>query len=562
MIHERETGRRERYVGRSEPAGATRRPRAQPREPRLVIARATAPLGRTLTCTRSLVPARTGSPHSEAPRRALDVALITEGTYPFHHGGVSVWCDQLARGLAPHRFHVHAITVTGTERPAWDLPANVVSVRGVPLWATMVARRPARRLDPALAADLERLLWAITQSSSTADFLAALKRLQPYARAGQLHAALASQDVIGLTLSLMSAPVPPGRALDDAPGTPTIADAVASLSLLEHVLRPLGAPPPVVDVCHASSNGLGVLLAMGAKWESGTPFLLTEHGLYLRERYIAYGPTSMGHAQRAFMLGFFKHLTAAAYHMADVVAPGSEYNRLWEQANGAVPEKIKPIYNGIDAPSFAPPGTEPDQPTLVWVGRIDPLKDVKTLLRAFARVQAARPEARLRIFGATPKGNEPYHRECVELHARLGLGDSAVFEGRVPSIIDAYHAGHVVVATSISEGFPYAVIEGMAAGRATVATDVGGVREAIADAGILVSPRDDQAIADACLELLADPERRARLAAAGRERVLSLFTLETCLDRYRELYASLTTAHHRPPAAATYPRGDGWGRSR
>lgn len=470
----------------------------------------------------------------------MDISLITEGTYPFHDGGVSVWCDQLVRGLAPHRFQLSAITITGMERPAWDLPANVTSLRRVALWGPTAMRHSSWRLDPRIRAALEPFLMAITSpSESSSEFVDQLRMLHRVARAGRLQAALTTDDAVDLMIRAMQAHAPRGRHISRFPAQPTVADAVAALNLLEHLLRPLSAAPPAVDLCHVGSNGLGVLLAMGAKWERQVPFVLTEHGLYLRERYIAYGPETMPHPQRAFLLSFFKRLTAAAYQLADVIAPGSEYNRLWEQANGADPEKIRPIYNGIDALSFDPPKREPDVPTLAWVGRIDPLKDVKTLLRAFGRVRRAMPNAKLRIFGGTPQGNEVYRRACLALHERLGLGSSAVFEGRVPSIIDAYHAGHVVLATSISEGFPYAVIEAMASGRAIIATDVGGVREAIADAGILVPPRDDEAIANACLALLNDSERRIRLARAGRERVLSLFTLDTCLTRYREVYESV-----------------------
>ncbi len=72
-------------------------------------------------------------------------------------------------------------------------------------------------------------------------------------------------------------------------------------------------------------------------------------------------------------------MTWAGYQIADVIAPGSEYNRQWEEMNGAAPHRIRPIYNGVDASHFPVAVTEPDVPTLSWVGRIDPLKDVETL---------------------------------------------------------------------------------------------------------------------------------------------------------------------------------------
>ena len=157
------------------------------------------------------------------------------------------------------------------------------------------------------------------------------------------------------------------------------------------------------------------------------------------------------------------------------------------------------------------------------------------------------PGARLRIYGATPEGDEEYHAECVALAADLGLDGSAVFEGRVESVVDAYHSGHVVVLSSISEGFPYAVIEAMACGRPTVATDVGGVSEAVVDAGLLVGPRDDVAMAEVCVKLLRNSAVRRRLGVLSRERALEHFTLERCLAGYREFYATLTSP---PPAPA------------
>ncbi len=228
--------------------------------------------------------------------------------------------------------------------------------------------------------------------------------------------------------------------------------------------------------------------------------------------------------------------------MADAIAPGSDYNRRWQQANGADVDKIEPIHNGIDLNEFASTPADVEHPTLVWVGRIDPLKDVKTLLRAFARVRMAIPNALLRIYGGTPLGNEGYLRECLDLRGQLGLDDSAAFEGRVRSISDAYLSGDVVVATSISEGFPYAVLEAMASGRAMIATDVGGVSEAIDDTGIMVPPQDEISLANACVELLLDARLRTQLASRGRERVRSRFMVELTLERHGELYDDLVDA--------------------
>ena len=109
-----------------------------------------------------------------------------------------------------------------------------------------------------------------------------------------------------------------------------------------------------------------------------------------------------------------------------------------------------------------------------------------------------------------------------------------MLEGRVDTPVNAYHAGSIVALTSISEGFPYTVVEAMACGRPVVCTNVGGVAEAVADTGIVVPPRDVTAVAEACVALLSDHERRRRLGALARERVLANFTLRRSLDAYRE----------------------------
>ncbi len=71
----------------------------------------------------------------------MDITLVTEGTYPCAYGGVSVWCDQLVRGMPEHRFGVRAITGTGGEPPVWELPENV-TFGYVPLWGTPARGRP------------------------------------------------------------------------------------------------------------------------------------------------------------------------------------------------------------------------------------------------------------------------------------------------------------------------------------------------------------------------------------------------------------------------------------
>src|SRR5262249_35057246 len=143
--------------------------------------------------------------------------------------------------------------------------------------------------------------------------------------------------------------------------------------------------------------------------------------------------------------------------------------------------------------------------------------------------------------------NESYQDGCRRLIADLGLADRATLEGRVDQPIDAYRAGSLVALTSISEGFPYTVVEAMACGRPVVCTSVGGVPPAAGDAGLVVPPRDHLAVATACVRLLTDHDTRRRMASDARERVIELFTLQNSLDAYRRVYRNITQGL---PAAA------------
>ena len=198
--------------------------------------------------------------------------------------------------------------------------------------------------------------------------------------------------------------------------------------------------------------------------------------------------------------------------------------------------KLHVINHGVDPSAFA---EGPNRgPGARWAGRIAPIKDVEGLITAFGLVRREIPEARLRMFGSPPAGHEGY-RDRQALIDSLGLTGAATFEGRVDDIVDAYHAGQAVVLSSSSEGFPYTVIEAMTSGRATVSTDVGGVREAVGDTGLVVPARDPQALAEACVLVLTDHELRHRLARAARARALQHFTLEQFLTVYREIYPAL-----------------------
>ncbi|TYK52774.1 DUF3492 domain-containing protein [Actinomadura decatromicini] len=470
----------------------------------------------------------------------LEITLVTEGTYPHNFGGVSVWCDQLVRGMPEHRFNVLALTTTGAEPTVWDLPGHV-TVEPVAMWGPPSGRPPsrgeARRFERLFRSFLYTVL---SPSGRMADvFPHILRGLFDFGRTNDLGAALRTE---GPVRWLMDAWNDQRARFDEVGVRPTVHDALTTIDLLEHMLRPLQGPPPRGDVVHAVSNGIPVLPCLAAKWTYGTPFCLTEHGIYLRERYIGMRRAQYPYPVKSVLLGFMRLLCVAGYKAADLLTPCNLYNQRWEVRCGADPEIMETVYNGVDPARFPAAGAEPAVPTLSWAGRVDPIKDLETLIRAFAMVREKVPEAKLRLFGGTPAGGERYKTRCEDLARDLGVLEHTSFEGRVDDIKDAYAAGTVVVLSSISEGFPYTLIEAMTCGRVTVSTDVGGVTEAIADTGLVVPPRQPRQMADACLRLLGDEMSRRRLGRAARERALELFTVDRAVDSFRAIYDGLVAA--------------------
>ncbi len=326
--------------------------------------------------------------------------------------------------------------------------------------------------------------------------------------------------------------------------------------MLEQCLRPLSAPwygtgeqgLGAVDLCHVVGGGPAALPALAAKQLHGVPFVVTEHGLHLREQYRSYRTAPYRWPVRALMLSFFRLLTEETYRQAAVLTPGSAYDQRWQLRCGADPARTRVVHEGTPAVSRAAAGPEPERPTLVWAGALEPGRDPALMLHAFARVRAELPEARLRMYGE--EGVPGYLAHCKAVAERLGLGSSVTFEGRLVRPADAWEAGSVVVFSALAQRSPRLLADAMLSGRAVVATEVGVAREVVGPTGLLVPPRSPQPLAGACLALLRDEERRARLGLAGRLRAQERFAVEPVVTAFREIYLELLS--HWP----AFPTGD------
>jgi glycosyltransferase involved in cell wall biosynthesis len=183
-------------------------------------------------------------------------------------------------------------------------------------------------------------------------------------------------------------------------------------------------------------------------------------------------------------------------------------------------------------------------PVLCLIGRVVPIKDIKTFIRAMRTVVNRLPAAEAWIAG--PEDESPgYARECHELAAQLGLTDKIKFLG-FQKLTDILPKVGLVVLSSISEALPLVILEGYAAGIPTLSTDVGSCRqlvfglpgedEAIGASGRVVRIADPEALAQAALELLLDAQQWQRASAAAIERVEKYYAQHIMFDRYRALY--------------------------
>ncbi|MCI3932915.1 glycosyltransferase [Streptomyces sp. AN091965] len=517
----------------------------------------------------------------------MRIGLLTESGYPYVGGEARLWCDRLVRGLGRHEFDVYALSRSARQEAlGWvDLPPQVRRVRSAALWGEASGRsvlwgrrRAGRRFAECFTELAAGMAGASDGTTGTSDevpgasdeladrFGSGLYGLAELARdTGGLAGALRSE---GAVRALESACRAPGA--HRAARAARVPDLLTVAADLERTLRPLSLDwydddtLGAVDLCHATAGGAAALPGLLARHFAGVPLLVTEYGVRLRAHYLAgagaAGESTPSTPARALLASFHGRLAAETYREATVITPGNAHARRWQERCGADRAKLRTVYPGLEADRFAEVGEreEPGEPhTLLWVGRVEPAKDLISLLHAFAEVRKEEPGARLRIVGALADGDRAaaYLAHCRALAAQLfpdeaedahAVGANPVsFEEigspEAPDLADAYAGGGVVVLSSVVEGFPISLIEAMLCGRATVSTDVGAVVEVIGGTGLVVPPRNPRALAQACVQLLRDPERRARLGAAARARALELFTVEQNIAAFHGIYLEIVS---------------------
>lgn len=482
----------------------------------------------------------------------LTVLLTTEGTYPFHGGGVSTWCDALTNNLPEIDFTLLAVTMHPYLQSRYRLAPNVRALLTVPLWGIEEAGEYAwhapfsvrlqHRWDTSedvivqsFLPTFEKFLWVALGDSSPAELGQTLLAMHAYFQRYDYDRTFRARPVWESFEHAVTAAWHIERPEAD---NPTLKDLTEALRLLYHLLQVLNFPVPQADVVHSAAAGFCGLPAVVAKLQRGTPYLLTEHGVYLREQYLGLRRHVGSFFVRWFLYRVMGAVAAVNYHFADQVSPVCTDNTRWEKWWGVSPDRIRVIYNGADPGLFRPgKRREGGRPLVASVGLIFPLKGQLDLIDAAALVRREIPDVEFRVYGSP--SDQSYYEQCRQRVLTNHLEDAFCFAGATDEPWRVYQDADVIALSSISDAFPYTVIEAMLCGAAIVSTDVGGVGEALGEAGILVRPRRPAELARAIVSLLKTPWERDRLGNEARQRALKFFVQDQFLAAYRDTYRTL-----------------------
>jgi glycosyltransferase involved in cell wall biosynthesis len=491
--------------------------------------------------------------------KTADVGLLLEGTFPYVSGGVSSWVNQIIRGFPDITF---AICFMGSREEdyggmRYELPDNVVHLEAhylhAPRKATAVAARSGNRRA---FADIRALHEHYRQPApGSAPLLATVLEHVCKGRYGE-NEFLHGRDAWDYITEQYR-----GRCTD-----PSFVDYFWTVRTMHAPLWDLVRIMEAFIPCrvyHSVSTGYAGFLGALLKQHTGRPLILSEHGIYTKERkidlfqaqWIADNRNSLERNPaevayfRQLWVSFFEALGRECYASADNIIALYEANRQRQISDGAPPERTRCIPNGVNLAHLETLYAQraKQMPRVVClIGRVVPIKDVKTFIRAMRSVASRLDDVEAWIAG--PEEEDPaYARDCRHLVDSLGLADRVRFLGfqKIDHILPK--AG-LLALSSISEALPLVILEGFAAGVPCVATDVGSCRQllegmgpedrALGTAGEVVGIADPEALAAAMVRLLSDPARWQAAQRAGRERVRQFYTQEKMLALYQETYAS------------------------
>lgn len=485
-----------------------------------------------------------------------DVCLLLEGTYPYVSGGVSSWTHELLRAQSHLKFSLVCILAPGAKlEPRYTVPSNVIEITHITVQnlprGGMLSSHTTRE---DLFKELELPLLKLQHSPSLkglSEIMDAIHRVKHAGSTLLLNSPEAWKTLV--------------RMYSETMGDSSFIDYFwtwrgllgSAYSLL------LGYLPPA-RMYHTLCTGYAGLLIARAHLETGKPCLLTEHGIYTNERKIEITAAEWLNDEkglnlnvnrrryerdlRDFWIDSFSGYAKLCYEACNPIITISEANREMEVADGADPAKLLIIPNGVDVDRFSKiEHKSSGRPTIALIGRVVPIKDIKTYLHAVAIIRETLPNIQAFIMGPTDEDSD-YYQECLALVENHKISKSVTFTGKV-KIDDYLPQIDVVVLTSISEGQPLVILEAGAAGIPSVCTDVGDCRDLIygrpnetpplGAGGAITLLTDPDAVARSVLTLLTNPEHYHRCSVTMKQRVQKYYHKQDQDQAYRDIYEQL-----------------------
>lgn len=462
----------------------------------------------------------------------MKTCFILEGNYPYVRGGVSTWVDGFIRSVPTREFKLWTVADLESKRGqfAYKMPDNVVSIDENFLSSSFnlrINKNPNLKFS---SKEREAISQIIRCGDPDWSVILNIFHLHP----NKPVEFFLSEEFLNILKDFAREQFPFVSYSD-------LFWTVRSMFL--PLLFLIGQPMPEADLYHSPSTGYAGVLAALASLKYNKPFVLTEHGIYTREREeeILRSDWVISHFKDYWISMFFM-FSRFAYQRAHCVTSLYRGASKIQQDLGCPEEKCEVVRNGLDVQAFA---AIPEKPMDDWVDiaaivRFAPIKDIKTMIYAFSRLKQNIEKVRLHIVGGVD--DEEYHQECLDLIKFLDIKD-IVMPGNV-NIKSYMEQIDFTILTSISEGQPFALLESMAAHRPIIATDVGCCRELIEGdagdylgaAGICVPPMHQSKLLEALTNMCRNVNTRTAMGEVGQERVMKYFEIKNVMDEYLKIY--------------------------
>lgn len=466
----------------------------------------------------------------------MRICIVAEGCYPYMVGGVSSWVHSMIKQFPDYDFIILAIVANRSFRGKfkYELPENVLEVHELYLedcdWTGDYGKKKGSiKLSNQEFDALKSLLLNQNVDWETLVHLFSEKKFS-------LNQFLMGEDFFQAVLECYQIRYPEILFSD-------FLWTMRSMYLpLFHTLK---MELPKADLYHCVATGYAGVLGSMAKIKYGSKLLISEHGIYTREREeeLIRAKWVEG-VYKNIWIEQFRKMSKLAYDKADLVTSLYAHAQELQIELGCPVEKTQITPNGVDETRFAnlvrPDFMEPDKVHVGAVLRVTPIKDVKTMLRAFAYAKEKVPNLKLWVMGPTDE-DEEYANECFELVKLLGI-DDVEFTGRI-NVTDYMGGLDMTILTSISEGQPLTILESYAAHIPVIATDVGNCRGLIygegddfGAAGILTHIMNVSEIADAMVQMAKNRELREQMGEAGYKRLMYKYRVSDMRQTYHDIY--------------------------